>query len=326
MGDVARLAGVSQQTVSRVVNANDYVGVATRERVRAAMRKLNYRPNPAAQALVTGRSRTLGVISLESAAYGPSSLQLGVERAAHAHGYFVSVARLAAFDRGSLLAALDQLQRQGVDGILVNAGHEEVTRRLTHLPLDVPLIAIEDLPDAGAPVVFVDQRAGTDAAVRLLLDLGHESVAHLAGPREWAAARRRLEGWRDALGDRSALDPLHGDWSAGSGFELGRRLARDPTVTAVFAANDEMALGAMRAMLEAGRSVPRDVSIVGFDDVPFARYLTPPLTTVRQDLDETGRRAVRRLLDDIEGVDEGVVRAALAPELIVRESTGPPAG
>jgi len=97
-------------------------------------------------------------------------------------------------------------------------------------------------------------------------------------------------------------------------------------VTAVFAANDEMALGAMRAMLEAGRSVPRDVSIVGFDDVPFARYLTPPLTTVRQDLDETGRRAVRRLLDDIEGVDEGVVRAALAPELIVRESTGPPAG
>ena len=324
MGDVARLAGVSQQTVSRVVNASDYVGGETRERVRAAMRELNYRPNPAAQALVTGRSKTLGVISLESAAYGPASLQLGVERAAHAHGYYVTVARLAGFDLGCLLAALDQLQRQGVDGILVNAGHEEVTRELTHLPLDVPLIAIEDLPGAGSPTVYVDQHAGADAAVRLLLDLGHDTVAHLAGPHEWASAGRRLEGWREALGDRDAPEVLHGDWTAGSGFELGRRLARDPSVTAVFVANDEMALGVMRAMLEAGRSVPGDVSIVGFDDVPYARYLTPPLTTVRQDLDETGRRAVAQLLHAIEGVEDIIVRAALAPELIVRESTAPP--
>ena len=325
MGDVASLAGVSQQTVSRVVNAREYVGGDTRERVLMAMRELNYRPNRAAQALVTGRSKTLGVMSIDSVAFGPVSVLRGLERAAHAQGYFVSIARLGSLDRGSVFQALERLQRQGVEGILLNAGQDGITRELDHRLIDVPLVAVEDTPEAKVPVVAVDQVAGAATATRLLLDLGHRNVSHIAGPSDWSAARRRIEGWRAALesAEVAAAPPLSGDWSVRSGYELGRLLAQDRDVTAIFAANDEMALGAMRAMFEAGRDVPRDVSIVGFDDVPFARYLTPPLTTVRQDFEEMGRRSVDMLVEAIRGVDDTPARAAITLELVVRDSTAP---
>ena len=325
MGDVAELAGVSQQTVSRVVNSREYVGGDTRERVLAAMRELDYRPNRAAQALVTGRSKTLGVISIESVAFGPSSVLLGLERAAHAHGYFVSVARLASLDRGSLFQALEQLRRQSVEGILLNTGQDGITHELERRLADVPVVAVEDTPEARVPIVAVDQERGAAAATQLLLELGHRKVAHVAGPEDWSSARRRMEGWRATLesAEVPVAPPLFGDWSVRSGHELGRRLAQDPEVTAVFAANDEMALGVMRAMFEAGRDVPGDVSIVGFDDVPFARYLTPPLTTVRQDFEEIGRLSVDVLLDAIGGVEHSHARAVITPQLIVRDSTGP---
>jgi DNA-binding LacI/PurR family transcriptional regulator len=247
------------------------------------MRELDYRPNPAAQALVTGRSKTLGVISVDSVAFGPASVLRGLERTAHAHGYFVSVARLASPDRGSVLQALEQPQRQSVEGILVNAGQDGITRELDRRLIDVPLVAIDDTREAVVPVVAVDQVAGAAAATRLLLDLGHRKVSHIAGARGWSSARRRIQGWRAVLesAEVPVAPPLFGDWSVRSGYELGRLLAQDREVTAIFAANDEMVLGVMRAMSEAGREVPRDVSIIGFDDVPFARYLTPPLTTVR---------------------------------------------
>jgi len=324
MGDVAKLAGVSPQTVSRVVNSREYVGGNTRERVLTAMRELSYRPNRAAQALVTGRSKTLGVISIDTVAFGPASVLLGLERAAHAQGYVVSVARLASLERGSLIQALEQLQRQSVEGILLNAGRDGITHELDRLPIDVPLVAVEDTPEAMVSIVAVDQVAGAAAATRLLLHLGHRNVSHIAGPRDWASARKRIEGWRAALESAgvAVAPPLFGDWSVRSGYELGRRLAQDSAVTAIFAANDEMALGVMRAMFEAGRRLPQDVSIIGFDDHPFARYLTPSLTTVRQDFEEIGQRGVGLLLDAIRGVDESAVRAAITPELVVRDSTG----
>ncbi len=325
MGDVAKLAGVSPQTVSRVVNAREYVGGDTRERVLMAMRELSYRPNRAAQALVTGRSNTLGVISIDTAAFGPSSVLLGLERAARAQGYFVSIARLATLDRASLLQALDQLQRQRVEGILLNAGQDGITHALDRRVMDVPLVAVEDTMEAMVPIVAVDQVAGAVAATRLLLDLGHRNVAHIAGPRDWSSARRRMEGWRAVLesAEVPVPPPLFGDWSVRSGYELGGLLAQDRDVTAIFAANDEMALGVVRAMFEAGREVPGDVSIVGFDDVPYARYLTPPLTTVRQDFEEIGQRSVHLLLNAIHGIEDSRVRAAITPELVVRDSTGP---
>ena len=325
MGDVAKLAGVSPQTVSRVVNAREYVGGDTRERVLMAMRELSYRPNRAAQALVTGHSKTLGVISIDTVAFGPSSVLLGLEHAARAQGYFVSIARLAALDRSSLLQALDQLQRQRVEGILLNAGQDGITHALDRRVMDVPLVAVEDTTEALVPIVAVDQIAGAVAATRLLLDLGHRNVAHIAGPRDWSSARRRMEGWRAVLesAEVPVPPPLFGDWSVRSGYELGGLLAQDRDVTAIFAANDEMALGVVRAMFEAGRAVPGEVSVVGFDDVPFARYLTPPLTTVRQDFEEIGQRSVHLLLNAIHGVEDSRVRAAITPELVVRESTGP---
>ena len=291
------------------------------------MRELNYRPNRAAQALVTGRSKTLGVISIDTVAFGPASVLLGLERAAHAHGYSVSVARLASLDRGSLFRALDQLQRQSVEGSSSTPAQDGITHELDRRVMDVPLVAVEDTPEAVVPIVAVDQAAGAAAATRLLLDLGHRTVAHIAGPKDWSSARRRIEGWRAVLesAEVPVPPPLFGDWSVRSGYELGRLLAQDREVTAIFAANDEMALGVMRAMFEAGREVPRDVSIIGFDDVPFARYLTPPLTTVRQDFEEIGERSVQMLLDAIGGVDDARVRAAITPELVVRDSTAPAA-
>ena len=184
MGDVAELAGVSQQTVSRVVNSHEYVGGDTRERVLAAMRELNYRPNRAAQALVTGRSKTLGVISLESVAFGPSSMLLGLERAAHAHGYFVSVARLASLDRGSLFQALEQLQRQSVEGILLNTGQDGITHELDRRLMDVPVVAVEE--HAGGQGAHRRGRPGGGRG------RGHAAAARARPPQD--RARRRAEG------------------------------------------------------------------------------------------------------------------------------------
>ncbi|MEO8690968.1 MAG: LacI family DNA-binding transcriptional regulator, partial [Solirubrobacteraceae bacterium] len=233
MGDVAKLAGVSPQTVSRVVNAREYVGGDTRERVLTAMRELSYRPNRAAQALVTGRSNTLGVISIDSVAFGPVSVLRGLERAAHAHGYFVSISRLGSLDRGSVAQALEHLQRQSVEGILLNAGQDGITAELDRRLIDVPIVAVEDTPDARVPIVAVDQVAAAAAATRLLLDLGHRTVAHVAGPSDWSGARARIEGWRTALESAAVplAPPLSGDWSVRSGYELGRLLAQDGEVT-----------------------------------------------------------------------------------------------
>jgi DNA-binding LacI/PurR family transcriptional regulator len=327
MNDVAQRAGVSQQTVSRVVNKSGYVGTSTRERVHAAMRDLGYRPNAAAKALVTGRSNTLGVVTLDTVAHGPASVLQGLDRAARAHGYRVSVARLDSLDGAALLNAVEELQRQRVEGVLLNAGPQGMARRLDPAQLSVPLVAFEEPGDAGVPVVHVDEFAGARAATALLLDLGHRTVTHIAGPRDWASTHNRSGGWRAALESAGAEVPpaLYGDWSLASGYDLGRRLADDRGLTAIFAANDEMALGAMRALVEAGRALPQEVSVVGFDDVPFARYLTPSLTTVRQDFDAIGRRGVQLLLDAIAGAEDAPVRAVVTPELIMRESTTPAA-
>lgn len=324
MSDVGRLAGVSHQTVSRVINGSLNVRPETRERVLAAMRELDYRPNSVARALVTGRSRTLGVVSFDTTLYGPASTLFGIERAAHEVGYFIIVASLKALNRSSVPEAVERLRLHGVDGILVIAPLEESAEALLHAPLgSVPLVAVEAGPSAGVPVVAIDQHAGAAAATRHLLDLGHQTVWHVAGPRTFLEAQRRLEGWRSTLlaAGVDPPEPLFGDWSARSGFDLGRRLARDPSITAVFVANDQMALGLLRAMHEAGRDIPGDVSVVGFDDIPESTYFSPPLTTVRQDFDELGSRSVRLLLRMLDAGRPLPAGAGATPQLIVRGST-----
>src|SRR5918992_3873291 len=323
MADVAKLAGVSLQTVSRVINDSPHVSAATRQRVEDAMRKLEYRPNPVARALVTGRSKTLGVVSFDTTLFGPASTLFGIERAAHDADYFVSIVSLRSLTRSSVLSAVDRLRAQGVDGILVIAPQESATQALLHLPEDVPVVAAEAGPDDSVPIVAIDQVEGARLATAHLLELGHRTVWHVSGPPDWLEAQDRVDGWRSTLEEADAAPPpvLVGDWSARSGHELGRRLADTEGVTAVFVANDQMALGVLRALHEAGRRVPSEISVVGFDDIPEAAYFSPPLTTVRQNFNEMGRRSLLRLLEEIERGERAATRETVEPELIVRAST-----
>jgi DNA-binding LacI/PurR family transcriptional regulator len=323
MADVAELAGVSHQTVSRVLHDSPHVRGDTRERVLAAIRQLDYRPNSVARALVTGRSKTLGVVSFDTTLYGPASTLLGIEQAAHDVGYAVSVSSLRSLNRGTVIAAIQQLRDQGVDGVSVIAPLRAGADALRHVVPDFPVVAVEAGPNAPIPVATVDQMAGAAAATRHLLNLGHKTVWHLAGPTDWNDAEERIEGWRSVLKAAGAPIPalLRGDWTPRSGYELGQNLLRIPELTAVFVANDQMALGLFRRLHESGREVPRDLSVVGFDDIPESAYFTPPLTTVRQDFAELGRRCLHILLGRIEG-EAGPTRVVVAPELVVRGSTG----
>jgi DNA-binding LacI/PurR family transcriptional regulator len=326
MYDVARLAGVSHQTVSRVINDSDHVRPETRDRVLAAMEKLDYRPNSVARALVTGRSKTLGVLTFNTTLYGPASTLVGIERAAHAAGYFVSIVSLDALDRVAVMRAVERLRALGVDGVLVIAPQVASMGALWDLPGDLPIVAVEAGPQEGIAVAMVDQYQGARLATEHLLELGHTTVHHLAGPADWSEAQQRIEGWRDALDAAGAKGtaPVRGDWSPRSGYELGREMLALPDLTAIFVANDQMALGLLRLLHEEGKTVPDDVSIVGFDDIPESEYFTPPLTTVRQDFNEMGRRGLHLLLEEISAGERSSSRAKVPASLIVRASTRAP--
>jgi len=325
MADVARLAGVSHQTVSRVLNEHPNVRPLTRERVLAAIRELAYRPNAAARTLVTRRTHTLGVITADTMLYGPTSMLYGFERAAH-DAYFVSVASLPALDRRSMLDAVERFLGQGIEGIIVIATVDTAVAALGHAPTEVPLVAVGCGTRASVTSVAIDNAAAAAAATRHLLDLGHRIVYHVAGPLSCLDAKERVDGWRQALREAGADEPavLAGDWSASSGYELGGQLAEDSGLTAVFCGNDTMALGVIRALTERGLRVPGDVSIVGFDDVPEAGYYLPPLSTVRQDFGELGRQALSTLIDRMSGAIPAGRRDRVAPELIVRASAAGP--
>lgn len=323
MTDVARLAGVSHQTVSRVLHDHPRVKDSTRLRVLAAIDQLGYRPNLAARALVTGRTRTLGVVTLDTTFFGPVATLYGVERAARARGYVVSVASLRSIDRASVDEAVHRLVAQSVAGIVLIAPLAWDAAALTALGIDVPIVVVEGDPDAPLPVVTVDQRTGARLATQHLLGLGHRTVFHVAGPGEWLEARARSSGWCSALEAAGAEIPpaLPGDWTARSGYEAGRVLARMDEATAVFAGNDHMALGLLRALYEHGRRVPDEVSVVGFDDSAESAYFTPPLTTVRQDFDELGQQSLDLLVHQVETGARDAERIVIPPFLVVRAST-----
>jgi DNA-binding LacI/PurR family transcriptional regulator len=324
MADVARLAGVSHQTVSRVLNDHPNVRPQTRDDVLAAINKLEYRRNAAARTLVTRRTHTLGVISFDTTLYGPASMLYGIERAAHPD-YTVAIASLPALDRGSMLAAANRFLDQAVEGIIVIAPETTVVEALTSIATSVPLVAVGCGVGAPLPSVAIDNRAGAAKATRYLLDLGHRTVHHVGGPATWLDAQEREAGWRAALRAAGAPEsaPVRGDWSARAGYEIGHQLAMTPDVTAVFCGNDQMALGLVRALAEHHRSVPDDMSVVGFDDLPEAGFFLPPLTTVRQDFGELGRRALNLLVDGIAGISPARAVLPVTPELIVRASAGP---
>ncbi|GAA3785677.1 LacI family DNA-binding transcriptional regulator [Streptomyces coacervatus] len=326
MDDVARLAGVSKQTVSRVLNDHPSVRPETREAVLEAMRSLGYRPSRSARSLASGRTRMLGVISFDAARYGPASVLTAINTAAQDAGYLVSSIALDTADQDTVVRAVDRLSAEGADGVIAIAPQRRVGRALADARLDTPLVVLENDVAGGASVVTADSRTGARKATEHLLDLGHRTVWHIAGPAGWTSADHRLASWRETLAAAGAdvPEPLFGDWSADSGYELGRLLARRPDVTAVFASNDQMALGLLHALHETGRSVPDEVSVVGYDDIPEAAHLLPPLTTVRTDFTEIGTRSLRLLLNRVEGRTEPVPVEPLVPvELVVRRSSGP---
>lgn len=327
MTDVARLAGVSHQTVSRVLNGHPNVREQTRLRVQAAIAELGYRPNRAARALVTGRSQVIGVVAQNTTLYGPASLLAALEQTAAEEGFAVTVGSVRDLDRVSISAAVERHLAHRVAGIVVIAPVESAGEALEHLPKDVPLVTVDGDPRRPVPLVTVDQVAGARDATRHLLEAGHRTVWHVSGPADWFDSAGRIEGWREALRSAGAEVPplVPGDWSAASGYRCGQMLARMPDVTAIFTANDHLALGVLRALHEYGRRVPDDISVVGFDDVPEAAYFIPPLTTVRPDFDAVARASLELLLAQIGSGVVGELRQTIAPTLVSRRSVGPPA-
>ncbi|MGI5452782.1 LacI family DNA-binding transcriptional regulator [Streptomyces sp. CA-249302] len=325
--DVARLAGVSQKTVSRVFNGERYVSEDVRRRVLEAAEGLGYRLNNAARALASGRTRSIGVVTLGTALYGPASLLIGIERATRDAGYALRVVNTLEGEPGGIAGAVESLLDQGVDGIVVSEPIDEGTPSLS---VDVPVLVLGAPAEFGSPRVVtagVGAESLARAATEHLLDLGHVTVHHLAGPQRWFAARDRLIGWRAALAARDRRQPpvVEGDWSAASGYAAGQELAAAGEVTAVFAANDDMAIGLIRGLADAGLRVPEDVSVVGFDDIPVSAYVTPPLTTVRQPFDAVAQEGLRLLVQAIEKPDAEPAPASDPPvDLVVRGSTAPP--
>ncbi|GAB3008994.1 LacI family DNA-binding transcriptional regulator [Streptomyces pseudoechinosporeus] len=325
--DVARVAGVSRKTVSRVLNNEPYVSDDARQRVLAAAGELGYRLNHAARALASGRTRSIGVVALGTAGYGTASLLVGIEHAVRDAGYALRVVNTPDGDPEGIAGAVESLLEQGVDGVVVS---EPIVEGEVSVHADVPVLFL------GAPPAFNAARTLTvgvaahqlaRVATEHLLDLGHVTVHHLSGPLRWYASKDRLEGWQAALAARGAPEPpvVEGDWSPASGYAAGRELASDPSVTAVFAAGDEMAIGLIHALREAGRHVPEDVSVVGFDGNPVFAYVAPALTTVRQPFDAAAREGIKRLVHAIEEPDTDLPPASDPPvELVVRGSTAPP--
>jgi DNA-binding LacI/PurR family transcriptional regulator len=326
MTDVARLAGVSHQTVSRVLNGHPNVREQTRLRVHAAIAQLGYRPNKAARALVTGKSQLIGVIAQNSSLFGPASLLGAFESAAAEAGFSVSVRRVKVLDRESIAAAVEHHRDSRVAGIVAIAPTASANEALAEVPAGVPLVTVDGDPQRGASLVTVDQYRGAFDATRHLLDHGHATVWHVSGPADWFDSAGRVRGWRQALAEAGAEvpPPVSADWSAGAGYKAGQMLARMPECTAIFAANDHLALGILRAMYERGRRVPDDVSVVGFDDVPEAAYFIPPLTTVRPDFARVARETLDLLLAQVSDGEVGQTQRTIAPVLVTRASVAAP--
>jgi DNA-binding LacI/PurR family transcriptional regulator len=326
MADVARLAGVSSQTVSRVSNGHPGVVDATRQQVLAAMKELDYRPNSAARALKRGDFRTIGIILFTLSTTGNVRTIEAITTSAAQYGYATTLLPVAVPTQDEVRGAFTRLGELAVDAIIVIMEVHLLDAATVSLPPNVGVVVADSNAGDRYSVVDTDQAGGAREAVRHLLDLGHRTVWHVAGPQESFAAQRRTDAWRETLhqAGRDAPPPLRGDWSAESGYRAGQRLAQEPGCTAVFTANDQMALGVLRALHESGRTVPGDISVVGFDDIPDAGSYMPPLTTVHQDFAEVGRRCVEGALRQIGSESEERGTTLVPTRLVVRRSTAPP--
>lgn len=325
--DVASLAGVSVSTVSRVLSGRTPVSEKLREKVMAAVRELDYRPNAAAQALVSGKRSTVAVFARNTIRFGYAATLQGIEESARAAGHVVMIAVVESADASEIDRAIATTLSQPLAGAIVIEFDAVGVATLDAMPNSVPVVAAAGArrPASGRPHAFLDDEAGGYEATRYLLSLGHRTVHHLAIPATREGTGREW-GWRRALDEAGADVPpvIRADYSPSSGYDAARALGEDAGVTALLCGNDELAIGAARALQERGRRIPEDVSIVGFDDQPFAQMWVPSLTTVAQDFTDLGRRTFG-LLQSL--LDTGVAPAdsAVLPVLIERESAAAPA-
>jgi len=317
MADVAAMAGVSAQTVSRVVNDSPQVDPATRAKVEAAMADLGYRMHRAARALRTGRTDTIGLIVSNLATVGNSRMLQALADAAAGRGFALTV--VTASGRAGVADGFARLHDQGIDGAVILNEATALARGLD-VPEGLALVVVDSPPDDRFTVVQTDHASGARVATEHLLARDVATVHHLAGPAGSFAAAERERGWREALidADRPVPEVLRGDWTAASGHAAVAASAASADASALFVANDQMALGALRALSDAGRRVPDDVAVVGFDDVEDAADYRPPLSTVRQDFDALGAAAVAALVALIDGGEPQ--STLLAPRFVARAS------
>ncbi|HEX6355663.1 LacI family DNA-binding transcriptional regulator [Actinophytocola sp.] len=328
MMDVAREAGVSHVTVSRVLNDHPSVRPETRARVEAAIEKLGYRPNSVARALKSRRSSTIGVVLAGEELYELPRILRGVQGAAQRAGYWVNLASWQGGTTRDLTETLRRLTDQAVEAIAVIADRPMVVDAMADIVTGVPISVIMsgNVPNPELGFVEFDQELGARLAVAHLLELGHRHIVHLAGPTSTFDFLARVEGWRAAMADAPEArgELLEGEFDGNGGYRLAHHLVTRPEElpTAIFAGNDLMAMGVLAAFAHHGVKVPDDVSLVGFDDIPGAAYQVPSLTTVRQDFARLGARGVEQVLGLMAGEPASCER--IAPELVVRRSTAPP--
>ena len=322
---MARAAGVSYQTVSRVINGSPSVRDSTRARVQEAIAQLGFRPNSAARALAGGKNRSLTVVTSHTTPYGYAATLQGIEEAARAASFSVGLCVLESDAEAQVRAAVDRATDSSGSVIVIAYGRA-ARMALEAIPPGHPVVAVVEAPAApppGRPWIWIDDAEAARGATRYLLDLGHPTVHYVAVP-STTHSGRRAAGWRAALREAGAPvpEPVRAGWAASAGYQAGRRLARDPRVSAILCGNDDLALGVIRAMHEAGRPIPGDVSVVGFDDAPQSAFHTPSLTSVHLDFTGLGRACFGLLESLLRGSAPVTAHPVGRPELVVRESSG----
>ncbi len=323
--DVARLAKVSHQTVSRVLNNNPSIRPETKNRVLKAMESLGYRPSLAARALASSRSKMLGILSSDTDFTGPAAMVHHMEAAARTQGYFVVTVGIDANDEDSVRSGIDHLMKLGIEGLALVTPQLRAVEIARAAVSGIPVVTLDSMYRMDELAVSVDNFAGGAAATQHLIDLGHRNIVHISGPQGWFESTTRAAGYTATMLNAN-LTPqvIDGDWQIDTGYRIGKKLDVDSKgVTALFIANDRMSFGFMHAMRERGIEVPKRLSIVGFDDLEEATYSSPPLTTLRQDFKELGNRAMNLLLSEISGTSTKKLDR-LIPELIKRGSTAAP--
>lgn len=323
--DVAREAEVSVATVSRALNGHDNVAEPVRKLVLETASRLRYQPHAAARSLSSRRTQTVGVVLPDLYGEFFSELIRGIDQVARAHRQHLLVSSYHGHpeEQGAALRAM----RGRVDGLLVLSPYADRPGFLTdNLPDSLPAVLINtQLPESGYPTLSIDNYRGATAMVEHLVESGHKRIAFIGGPADNFDARERARGYRDALARLSPKQSpweLPGDFDEASGYEAGRQvLEAEVRPDAVFAANDMMALGCLYAFNQAGVRVPEDIALAGFDDIPLARFVHPPLTTMRVNIAELGGMAMRRLLQAIESGSDAAASQLLTPELIARDSS-----